>query len=141
MSEPQTPLIEAAQFEELVRSTIPLSLGLPFHVERLGWGEAVIRLSFDPAQLRAGGTINGPAMMTLSDLALYAAVLTRIGLQPLAVTSDLHFHFLRRPPPADLIATARLLRLGRRLAVGTVEIHGGDGSVHVAHSSGSYALP
>ena len=90
-------------------------------------------------QLRAGGTLNGPTMMTLADTALYAAVLTRIGLEPLAVTSDMSIHFLRKPQPAPLVATAKILRLGKRLAVGAVEI-ASEGQL-VAHATGTYALP
>lgn len=137
---PREPRIGAEEFEALIRDTIPLMQALPFRVESLGWGEARIRLFFREEQLRAGGTINGPALMTLADTALYAAVLTRIGMQPLAVTSDLSIHFLRRPEPRDLVGTATLLKLGRRLAVGTVSI-ATDGGPVVAHASGSYALP
>lgn len=141
MSDPDhKPRVSAGEFEALIQATIPLTAVLPFRVESLGWGEARVRLQFRDEQLRAGGTINGPAVMTLADTALYAAVLTRIGMQPLAVTSDLTFHFLRRPEPRDLIGSATLLRVGRRLAVGTVSITTEGGPV-VAHATGSYALP
>lgn len=141
MGDPETtPRITAGEFEALIESTIPLTRILPLRVESLGWGEARIRLAYRDEQLRAGGTINGPALMTLADTALYAAVLTRVGMQPLAVTSDLTFHFLRRHEPRDLIGTATLLRVGRRLAVGTISISSEDGPV-VAHATGSYALP
>ncbi|UJR85357.1 PaaI family thioesterase [Sandaracinus amylolyticus] len=142
MSEPgdERPRIEAAEFEALIHETIPLTRLLPFRVQELGWGTATIRLLFSEQQLRAGGTINGPTMMTLADTALYAAVLTRIGMQPLAVTSDLSIHFLRKPEARDLIGRATVLRVGRRIAVGTIEISSADGPL-VAHATGSYALP
>ncbi len=136
----EAPRISAEAFETLIRETIPLTHALPFRVEELGWGTARIRMIYSDALLRAGGTISGPAMMTLADTALYAAVLTRIGLVPLAVTSELSIHFLRKPEPRDLIGTATLLRLGRKLAVGTISISTDGGSV-VAHSTGTYALP
>jgi uncharacterized protein (TIGR00369 family) len=136
----ERPRITGEEFESLVRSTIPLTHALPFRVEELGWGVARVRLEFREAQLRAGGTVNGPALRTLADTALYAAVLTRIGLEALAVTSDLAIHFLRKPEPKDLVATGTILRLGRRLAVGTVAIET-DGGPLVAHATGSYALP
>jgi uncharacterized protein (TIGR00369 family) len=141
----ESPRISVEEFTALIRATIPMTATLPFEVESVGWGRATVRLRYSDQQLRAGGTINGPAIMTLVDTALYAAVLTRIGLEPLAVTSDLSFHFLRKPEPRDLVATATLLRVGRRLAVGTVEVasaplEGVPGPV-VAHATGSYALP
>ena len=140
MNEDETPRIAAAEFESLIQQTIPLTRVLPFRVQELGWGSATIRLLFSDEQLRAGGTINGPTMMTLADTALYAAVLTRIGMQPLAVTSDLSIHFLRKPEARDLIGRATLLRVGRRIAVGTIEISSADGPL-VAHATGAYALP
>lgn len=136
----ETPRIRGEEFEALIARTIPLTRVLPFRVEALGWGTSTIRLQFSDEQLRAGGTINGPTMMTLADTALYAAVLTRIGMEPLAVTSDLSIHFLRKPEPRDLVGHAKLLRVGRRIAVGTIEITS-EGGPLVAHATGAYALP
>ena len=137
----QTPKITAEQFRHLIESTIPLTRSWPFEVRSLGWGTASIGLAFREEQLRAGGTLNGPTLMTLADTALYAAVLTRIGLEPLAVTSDLTFRFLRKPAPAPLIGDATLLRLGKRLAVGEVRIRSEGSDTIVAHATGTYALP
>jgi uncharacterized protein (TIGR00369 family) len=145
MTEPSR--IHAAEFEELVRTTTVRADQFPFSVVSLALGEAVLRLAFHDTQLRAGGTLNGPTMFTLADTALYAAVLTHIGMQPLAVTSDLSIRFLRKPEPKPLVARARLLRIGRRSAVGLVEI-ASEGDVQgalveplVAHASGTYAIP
>ena len=130
-----------------MRGTIPFTREMPFSVVALGWGTALIRLDFQEGQLRAGGTLNGPTMMTLADTALYAAVLTRIGFEPLAVTSDLNIRFLRKPVPRALVARATLLRVGKKLCVGTVEIasEGADrGELEpdlVAHATGTYAIP
>ena len=145
MSEPSR--ITIGEFETLLRSTIANIDEYPCTVVSLGWGEAVLRLGYRESQLRAGGTLSGPTMMTLADTALYAAVLTRIGLVPLAVTSDLNIRFLRKPEPRALVARAQVLRLGRRQAVGTIEIASeGDeqgvlGESLVAHATGTYALP
>jgi len=137
----ETPKITAAEFVHLIESTIPLTRSWPFEVLSLGWGMASLKLAFREEQLRAGGTLNGPTLMTLADTALYAAVLTRIGLEPLAVTSDLTFRFLRKPAQAALIGDASLLRLGRRLAVGEIRIRSEGSDVLVAHATGTYALP
>jgi acyl-coenzyme A thioesterase PaaI-like protein len=59
----------------------------------------------------------------------------------LAVTTNLSINFLRKPPPADLRATARLLKLGSRLAVGDVHIASAAGGGLVAQASVTYALP
>jgi uncharacterized protein (TIGR00369 family) len=140
MTDAPTPRITIAEFENLLATTLPASRLYPLRVEEIAWGAARVRLAFRNDQLRAGGTVNGPAMMALADTALYAAVLSRIGLEPLAVTSDLAFHFLRRPEPRDLIGIATILRVGKRLAVGTIAIES-EGGPLVAHATGSYALP
>ena len=135
------PRITAEEFEDLIRATIPLSATMPFRVEEIGDGTARLRMHYSESFVRAGGTVSGPVMMTLADTALYLAVLTRIGMEPLAVTSNLNFHFLNRPHPADLIAEARLLKLGKRLAMGDVLIYSEGKKEPVAHASGSYSLP
>lgn len=140
MSE-RAPRITAEEFTSLLTETIPLSSAWPMEVVALGWGRATLRLSFREAQLRAGGTLNGPAIMTLADTALYAAVLTCIGLEPLALTSDLAFRFLRRPEPRALVAEAEIVKLGRRLAVGEIRLRSDGAPELVALATGSYALP
>ncbi len=94
----------------------------PFVFESVAPDGAVrVRLRFSERVLRPGGTISGPWQMTLVDTAMYAALLAHSGLEVApSATANLTIHFLRRPPPADLVAEARLLRVGRRLAVGEV---------------------
>ncbi len=101
--------------------------------------DCVVR--YRDAFLRPGGTLSGPTLMTLADTAMYFLVLAMTGPQPLAVTSSLSINFLRKPPPADLYATARMLKLGTRLAVGEVHVRGGEPAVLVAQASVTYALP
>jgi uncharacterized protein (TIGR00369 family) len=78
-------------------------------------------------------------MMALADFAMYVAVLAAIGPVPLAVTINLNINFLRRPAPRDLVAEARLLKLGKRLATGEITIwsHGEP----VAHATSTYSIP
>lgn len=98
-------------------------------------------LPFSADYLRPGGTVSGPTLMALADTAMYFLVLATLGPVALAVTTSLNINFLRRPPPADLRATARMLKLGARLAVGDVHIAGTDGGPLVAQASVTYALP
>jgi acyl-coenzyme A thioesterase PaaI-like protein len=76
--------------------------------------------------------------MALGDFAMYLAVLSAIGWVPLAVTTNLSINFLRKPPPGDLIAEARLLKLGKQLAVGEVTIRADGGEDMVAHVTSTY---
>jgi uncharacterized protein (TIGR00369 family) len=100
-----------------------------------------VRQAFRERSIRPGGTISGPTMMALADFAMYVAVLAAIGPVPLAVTINLNINFLRKPAPGDLIAEARLLKLGRRLATGEVSIRAGGDELPVAHVTSTYSIP
>lgn len=102
---------------------------------------AVCRMPFDAASLRPGNTVSGPSLMALADTAAYVLVLSAIGLQPMAVTSSLTMNFLRMAGPNAVIAQARMLKLGRTLAVCDVLITAEGAKDPCAHASVTYALP
>jgi uncharacterized protein (TIGR00369 family) len=150
--------ITAEEFKELLRVGLPAGAAMPFEVVELEHGLAVLRLTTGPADLRPGGTVAGPVLFAIADLAMYAAVLSAIGKVPLAVTTDATIHFLRRPRAGVLRARARLIKEGQRLIVGEVTIgherevtighdgevaigHGGDDDAPVAHLVMSYSVP
>ncbi len=111
-----------------------------YALESLGPLQARMRLIAGERHLRPGGTISGPAMFGLADVALYAAILASVGPFALAVTTNLNINFLRKPAPVDLIGEARLLKLGKRLAVGEVSIYDAGDNL-VAHATGTYSIP
>jgi len=133
--------ISIADFTALVREGLPWVAQLDIAIERLERGEARVRLRFQENINRPGGTIAGPAMMALADLAMYAVVLSHDRTLKMAVTTNLNINFLRKPGPADLIAEGRVLKLGRRLAVLEVAILSDGEEEPVAHVTGTYALP
>lgn len=135
------PRITADEFEHIARERVPIVGQLGPRVESLGEGEARLRLPFRDEFLRPGGTVSGPVMMGLADLAMYAAVLSMIGPVELAVTINLNINFLRRPTPGEIIAEARLLKLGKRLAVGEVSIFRDGEQDPVAHVTTTYSIP
>ncbi len=100
-----------------------------------------VRWTFDDTSLRPGGTISGPTMMELADFAMYVAVFSAIGPQPLAVTTNLNINFLRKPARGDLIADAKLMKVGKRLAVGEVTIYSAGPDEPVAHVTATYSIP
>jgi acyl-coenzyme A thioesterase PaaI-like protein len=133
--------ISAQDFEDAIRQTIPLADILKFRVECLEAGYSRLRLNFDERQVRSGGTISGPILMTAADTALYGVVMSLHGMELLAVTSSLTIHFLRKPKPADLIVEGTLLRQGRSSIVGQVLLYSDGDTEPVAHVTGSNALP
>jgi uncharacterized protein (TIGR00369 family) len=112
-----------------------------FLVEAVGPMTARMRLLYHPRHLRPGGTISGPSMFALADVSLYVAVLAQLGPVALAVTTNLNINFLRKPEPGNLIGEARLLKLGKRLAVGEVLIFSEATEDLVAHATGTYSIP
>lgn len=116
-------------------------IGEDFAIEDVGPLTARMRLLHHERRLRPGGTISGPAMFGLADVSLYAAILANVGPVALAVTTSLNINFLRKPEPADLIGEARLIKLGKRLAVGEVSIYVEGKPELVAHAVGTYSIP
>lgn len=102
---------------------------------------ARLRMAFSPTQLRPGETVSGPTMMALVDTAAYALVLSAIGLQPMAVTTNLTISFLRMAGPNPLIADARMLKRGKALATCDVLLFPEGQAEPCAHAVVTYALP
>jgi len=115
--------------------------GRIFSVEHVGYGACRMRMAFHDRNIRPGGTLSGPSMFTLADLAFYVAVLGALGPVGLAVTTNLNINFLRKPEPRDLIAECRMLKIGKRLAVGEVTLFSDGSDEPVAHATGTYSIP
>jgi len=133
--------ISAEEFDAAIRFGIPIMNSFSFKVECLEAGYARLRFQFDERHVRPGGTISGPLLVMVADAALYAMVMSVLGMELLAVTSNLNVHFLRKPAPTDVIGEATLLRHGRRNIVGQVHLYSAGESDPIAHVTSSYALP
>jgi uncharacterized protein (TIGR00369 family) len=112
-----------------------------FVIEEVRHSGCRVRQTYRANSLRPGGTISGATMMALADFAMYVAVLASIGWVPLAVTTNLNINFLRKPDPCDLVAEVKLVKLGKRLAVGSIDIRSDGGSDLVAHATSTYSIP
>ena len=135
------PRMTTAQFNKLMADRLEMAMAMGMKAEKIGPGAARLRLAFDSRHVRPGGTIAGPVQMALADVALYAVVLSLLGPVEMAVTASLTINFLRRPKPADLIAEAKILKLGKRLAVGECAIYTKGEDDMVAHVTGTYSIP
>jgi acyl-coenzyme A thioesterase PaaI-like protein len=137
-----TSRITVLEFEALVKEGFPTAPAGAIEMLALQYGEVVLRSTTNEGNLRPGGTVSGPALFAIADLAMYALVLSVVGNVPLAVTTDATVHFLRKPSPGALIARARLLKGGKRLVVGDVVLasEGEDGGP-VVHAVMTYAVP
>ncbi len=137
-----TSAITADEFRQVLREGMPSGSAMPFEVLTLERGRAVLKMPAGARDLRPGGTVAGPLLFAFADLAVYAAVMTVLGKVPLAVTTDATVHFLRRPAAGVLVARARLLKEGKRLVVGDVEIAPeGAEDAPVVHAVMTYSVP
>lgn len=127
----------AAQVTQLIRQGLPVAHDSGFFVQHVALPQVTCCLPYQADQIRPGNTLSGPTLMTLADATMYALILALDPSQVMAVTHDLHIHFLARPAPQDLTATATLLKAGKRSVVMRVDIFSGDKLV--AHATGSYA--
>lgn len=126
----------------LAREFPQINSGGPYYaVTAVTAGTATIRLDPDQSHIRPGGTISGPTLFALADLAAYAVILAHIGPVALAVTTNLNINFLRKPEVAPLEGRASLLKLGKRLAVIDVGIAPASGGDLVAHATTTYSIP
>jgi uncharacterized protein (TIGR00369 family) len=112
-----------------------------YEIEEVWHGGCRLRRRYSERSLRPGGTLSGATMMSLGDFAMYVAVLSAVGWVPLAVTTNLNINFLKKPAPRDLLAEARLIKLGKRLAVGEIGIRSDGEDDLVAHVTSTYSIP
>jgi uncharacterized protein (TIGR00369 family) len=134
------PKMTADEIKSFMQKVFP-EARLPVEIEELRDGFLRIRVPVTDRYLRPGGTVSGPVLMTIVDTAMYYLVLGMIGPVALALTTNLNVNFLRAPKPADLIAETKMLKLGRRLAVGQVTIYSAGSDEPVAHATVTYSIP
>jgi uncharacterized protein (TIGR00369 family) len=137
------PKLAHNELEERLRAEFPEMFNAEsgYALEALWLGGARVRRHFHPRTLRPGGTVSGPIMMALADFTMYLAVLSAIGWVPLAVTTNFSINFLRKPAPRDVLAEARLFKLGKRLAVGEIALYSDGDDAMVAHAVSTYSIP
>jgi len=137
----ETPVMDCAALTDFLHREF-IEVAQDFEVLSVTGTGVEIRLVVGTRHLRPGGTVSGPSMFALADVAIYLAILSRIGPVALAVTTNCAIDFMRKPEAGrDLIAEARLLKLGRVLAVGDVLIHS-EGEVQpVARAGLTYSIP
>lgn len=134
-------MIEAEEMAGYLDEVFPQVRGM-FGIDTLTEEKLVMRLHVGDEHLRPGGTVSGPSMFGLADVAAYVATMARIGKQALAVTTHCSIDFMRKPAAGvDLLAEARVLKLGRTLSVTDVLLYSEGSGDAVAHASLTYSIP
>ena len=137
-------VIDAARITELIDTHFPHIHGgdRVFFVEAVTARTARVRMRYHARNTRPGGTISGPAMFTLADIAIWVAVMAALGEPGLdAVTTHFNLNFLVKPEPDDIMAHATLLRVGARSAVAECLLRSASSATLVAHTVAGYAIP
>jgi uncharacterized protein (TIGR00369 family) len=137
------PKLTREQLIELLADEFPEATHAvgDYAIEEVWFGGCRVRRRHHEQSLRPGGTVSGPIMMALADFTMYLAVLSAIGWVPLAVTTNLSINFLKKPGARDLLAEAKLFKLGKRLAVGEVGLRSDGDDDLVAHVTSTYSIP
>jgi uncharacterized protein (TIGR00369 family) len=135
--------MSVAELEQFLRDEFPQAFsGGDITIESADGQASLLRQRYSEKMLRPGGTVSGPTLMALADFAMYVVLLSAIGPIGLAVTTNLNINFLRKGQPGqDVLAEARLLKLGKRLAVGEVNLLSGSSPDPIAHVTSTYSIP
>lgn len=135
------PILSCADLQAFLVQEFP-QVPDDFRVESLTDDGLIVRLRVNDSHLRPGGTVSGPSMFALCDVGVYLAILSRVGIESLAVTTSCSMDFMRRPKSGtDLLAEVRVLKLGRVLAVADVLIRSEGDGAPVARASMTYSRP
>lgn len=134
-----TSKVDQAEIAAFLKAEFPQNSCTVEAVDELS---ATIRMPIGINELRPGGTVSGPVMMAVADVALYVAILGTIGIVPLTVTTSLSINFLRKPASERaILGVCKLMKVGRSLAVGEVTLYSEGVPDPVAHAVGTYAIP
>lgn len=108
------------EMQAMVRAGVPLAGAWGVELLSAEGGVALLRLPHREDLLRPGGTVSGPALMALADVAMWAALLSLTGGRDDSLTANLNITFLRRPEPRPVLAEARAIKTRGRLLYGEV---------------------
>jgi len=135
--------MNAAEIDSFLREVFPQAFSDgDIAIEQADGNTCRLRQRFGDRMLRPGGTVSGRTLRALADFAMYVVILSAIGPVALAVTTNLNINFLRKGAPGqDITAAARLLKLGKRLAVGEVSLFSGASADPIAHVTSTYSIP
>jgi acyl-coenzyme A thioesterase PaaI-like protein len=132
-------MVPAVEIADFLRREFPQTRCV---VEAVGDGTSTVSLEITGHELRPGGTVAGPVLMSVADIALYVAIFGKLGIIPLAVTTSFTINFLRRPA-ADraILGKCNLMKVGHSLVVGDVALYSRGQDEIVAHAVGTYSIP
>src|SRR5437870_6826047 len=133
---------QAATESELqqILTEVAFTRNFGFRLHSIGDGECTLSVPFQKTFERPGGIVSGQVFMAAADVAMWLAIMTKLGRTNASVTAAMTTAFLGSAQEEAFRCTARILRLGRRLVYGVAESVGTDGRL-LAHHTVTYARP
>jgi uncharacterized protein (TIGR00369 family) len=143
---PATPLLDLPTLQTMLTDLVaPWVAQLDMRVLAATPGEVTLALPIVPLHVHVGGVLCGQTVMAAADTAMILAISTQLGgFQPMT-TVQLQTSFLRpipgsrTEPAGDAQVLGRVLRLGKNLAFGEIEVLDAGGRL-AAHATTTYAL-
>ena len=136
------PVMSVDEVRDLLERVFPqFNEDNSFEVREIVPGGCVVRLHAADRHLRPGGTVSGPSLFTLADIAGYVCVLSHAGPDALSVTTNLNINFMRKAESGPIDGHCRILKLGRSLMVFDIDMIAEANGHLVAHASGTYSIP
>lgn len=143
MTSPQapTPVLDVAALQGLLsRWFAPWVQELGLQVTQAAPGEVTLHWPASPHISRIGGMVCGQAMMSAADTAMVLAIVTQLGDRQPMTTVQLNTSFLKPLAGQDGVVTARVVRAGKNLVFGEIDIRGATDGKSVCRASTTYAL-
>jgi uncharacterized protein (TIGR00369 family) len=136
----QPPLSHAALQHALVDLFSPWVQALGLEVVAFDVGEVTLRLPHSDQLSRVGGMLCGQAMMAVADTAMVLALIAHFGQFRPCTTVQLSSTFLKPLSNQDALVTARVLRAGKSMAFGEIDLRGAEDGKSAFRASTTYAL-
>ncbi len=118
----------------------PWVQALDLRVESFERGVVTLRLPQQAALSRIGGIVCGQALMSAADTAMVLAIVTQLGTERNMTTVQLNTSFLKPLSNQDALVTARVIRAGKNLVFGEIDIVAAGDGKSVCRASTTYAL-
>ena len=118
----------------------PWVQALGLRVEAFDADSVTLRLPQDPQLSRVGGMLCGQAMMAAADTAMVLALINQSGAFRPCTTVQMNTSFLKPLSGQDALVQARVIRSGKTLAFGEIDIRGADDGKSACRATTTYAL-
>lgn len=124
------------ELQEVLKDS-PFARIYDFRLDFVAYGECRLLMPFQEALERPGGIVSGSALMTAADVAMWLAIMTRLGKDAPAVTTEITTAFLSSARREEIICVAKVMRLGQRRIYGIAECRNDQGKL-IAHHTINY---